>query len=173
MGKESPILILSSNKERREWIANHVLALGLRPVCCERLSEARALASREPFSAALCDNLLPDGDLRAVIGEVSRSPNRFPVVILLPGSDWDFFLSTMGLGVYLSAMALGAAACVPFPPAAGELERILEMAVKEMQRHVLARQQRERRPLPDQATPRHAKATFSRAAGRISRVRDA
>lgn len=118
----SPVLIVSGEQEHRAQLADHVFKFGLLPVCCETIADARALAERQPFSAAVSEDLLPDGDFRAVISEMRRHAARSPVVVVSRRDDWDF---------YLSAVRMGAFDSVAFPPTPGELERVLWTALTE------------------------------------------
>jgi DNA-binding NtrC family response regulator len=121
----SSVLIISGEQEHRAQLADHVFKFGLHPVCCETIADARALAERQPFSAAVSEALLPDGDFRAVISEMRRHASRSPVVVVSHSDDWDF---------YLSAVRMGAFDSVAFPPTAGELERVLWTALTETKR---------------------------------------
>ncbi|MGH9716044.1 MAG: hypothetical protein ACRD4R_04850 [Candidatus Acidiferrales bacterium] len=121
----SPVLIVSGEQEHRAQLADHVFKIGLRPVCCETIAAARALAERQPFSAALAEDLLPDGDFRAVITEMRRHAAHSPVVVVSRRDDWEF---------YLSAVRMGAFDSVNFPPTPGELERVLWTALSEIKR---------------------------------------
>lgn len=100
MPDSSPILIISGEREHRAQLADSVSKCGLFPVCC----------------AAVSDDQLPDGDFRAVIGEMRRHAAHPPVVVVSRRDDWDF---------YLSAVRMGAFDSVAFPPTPGQLERIL------------------------------------------------
>ena len=121
----SPVLIVSGEQDHRAQLAAHVFNFGLDPVCCETIADARVLAERQPFSAAVSEDLLPDGDFRAVINEMRRHPAHSPVVVVSRRDDWDF---------YLSAVRMGAFDSVAFPPTPGELERVLWTALTETKR---------------------------------------
>ncbi|MGA9883718.1 MAG: hypothetical protein WBQ34_08370 [Candidatus Acidiferrales bacterium] len=125
MLEPSPILIISGEREHRARLADHVFKFGLRPVCCETVADARALAESQPFSAALSEDQLPDGDFRAVINEMRRHSAHSPVVVVSRRDDWDFYLSTVRMGAFDS---------VAFPPTLGELERVLWTALSEVKR---------------------------------------
>jgi len=86
----SPVLIISGEQAHRAQLADHVFKFGLRPVCCETIADARALAEQQPFSAAVSEDQLPDGDFRAVITEMRRHAAHSPVVVVSGRDDWDF-----------------------------------------------------------------------------------
>ena len=121
----SPVLIVSGEQQHRAQLADHVFKFGLHPVCCETIADARALAERQPFSAAVSEDLLPDGDFRAIITEMRRHAEHSPVVVVSQRDDWDF---------YLAAVRMGAFDSVAFPPTPGELERVLWTALAEVKR---------------------------------------
>ena len=121
----SPILIISGEREHRARLASYAFKIGLRPVCCETVADARALVKSQPFCAALSEDQLPDGDFRAVITEMRRHSAHSPVVVVSGRDDWDFYLSTVRMGAFDS---------VAFPPPPGELERVLWTALSEIKR---------------------------------------
>lgn len=125
MFDSSPILIVSGEREHRARLAEDVFKFGLRPICCETVADARALAESQPFCAALAEDELPDGDFRAVVREMRRHSTSPPVVVVSRRDDWDF---------YLSAVRMGAFDSVAFPPTPGELERVLWTALSEVKR---------------------------------------
>ena len=121
----SPVLIVSGEQAHRAQLAGHVFKFGLRPVCCETIADARALAEQQSFSAAVSEDLLPDGDFRAVISEMRRHEGRSPVVVISRRDDWEFYLSTVRMGAFDT---------VAFPPTPGELERVLWTALTDPKR---------------------------------------
>ncbi len=121
----SPILIISGENEHRAQLADYVTKVGMNPVCCETVADVRALVKSQPFCAAVSEDELPDGDFRAVIGEMRRHSAHSPVVVVSRRDDWDF---------YLSAVRMGAFDSVAFPPTPGELERVLWTALREVKR---------------------------------------
>lgn len=120
-----PILIISSESDHRQILAALVSEFGLRPVCCGKIADAKALMARQDFSTVLCEDTLPDGDFRSVISEMRRLACRSPVIVLSERQDWDFYLTTVGAGAF---------EYVAFPPGPGELERVLWAAVSEWKR---------------------------------------
>jgi DNA-binding NtrC family response regulator len=122
MLKAFPVLILSGETEHRERLARAVSGCGLRPVCCGTFAAAKVLIAHQQFRVVLSEDLLPDGDFRAVIGETTRNEGKLPVVVVSRLDDWD---------CYLAAMSAGAFDYVAFPPNLGEVERILYAALSE------------------------------------------
>lgn len=123
MDKTHPVLIISGEWEHRAQLAEGVSRLGLRPVCCGTLADARALMLHESFSAALSEKSLPDATYHDVIREVRQAAGKkAPVVIVSESDGWNSYLSTLVAGAFDS---------VPFPPQPGELELVLCIALNE------------------------------------------
>ena len=125
MLRASPILIVSGERDHREKLADHVSQYGLRPICCETIADAQALMVRQRFGAVLSEDSLPDGDSRAVIGEMFRNASKAPVVIVSRRDDWDSCLA---------AVSAGAFDYVAIAPNPGLLERVLWIALSESKR---------------------------------------
>ncbi len=125
MVESSPILIISGEREHRTQLADSISKAGLFPVCCATVADVRALVKSQPFCAAVSEDQLPDGDFRAVIGEMRRHSAHPPVVVVSRRDDWDFYLSTVRMGAFDS---------VAFPPTPGELERVLWTALSGVKR---------------------------------------
>jgi DNA-binding NtrC family response regulator len=97
----------------------------LRPVCCETLAAAKALMTRQQFALAVCEDSLPDGNFRAMIGEESRRRGRQPVIVVSSRDDWES---------YLLAMRAGAFDCLSSSAGTGEVERVLAAGLQEYRR---------------------------------------
>jgi len=122
---DPPILIISSESDHRQILAARVSEFGLRPVCCGKIADAKALMVRQDFSAVLCEDTLPDGDFRSVISEMRRWTCRSPVIVVSERQGWDSYLTAVGARAF---------EYVAFPPGPGELERALWAAVSEWRR---------------------------------------
>jgi DNA-binding NtrC family response regulator len=113
-------LVICNQEEDREKIVAALLKCGLGPICCSNLQEARTLLFQEEFRVVLCGDLLSDGDFRAVLREVRKSPVHAPVIILSHTADWD---------AYLKALGAGAFDYIVCPPDPAEVKRILWSAL--------------------------------------------
>ncbi len=122
MFRAFPVLIVSGEAEHRDNLARTTSKCGLQPACCETFAAAELLIARQQLSIVLCEDLLPDGDFRAVIGETARCKPKLPVIVVSRVGDWDSCLA---------AMSAGAFDYVAFPPNPGEVERILYAALSE------------------------------------------
>ncbi len=120
-----PILVIGPEEEHRERINEIIRKCGLRPTCCGGLCEALPLLARQNFSTVFCNDILPDGDFRAIVHEVRNSDEDVPVVVLSRLADWDAYMSAVGAG------AFDYIAC---PPDSAETERILWSALSESTR---------------------------------------
>ena len=81
--------------------------------------------AQQHVSVVFCTDILSDGDLRAVIGEVKKSRAEAPVIVLSRLADWD---------AYLRAIGAGAFDYIASPPDSAETERILRSALTEPSR---------------------------------------
>jgi len=113
-------LVISSPGEDQDSVAAAVLRSGLCPIRCSTVQKARTLLGQQAFKLVLCDDTLPDGNLRAVLQEVKKSANRVPVVVLSRAADWDS---------YLKALAVGAFDLIVCPPDRAEAMRIIRSAL--------------------------------------------
>jgi DNA-binding NtrC family response regulator len=116
------ILILSGQPEHQEKLSGVLSTRGWLPVRCETLSKAKNLLKQQEIEAILCDDVLPDGDFRAVIKELKKSACQAPVVVVSEADDW---------GSYLEAMVAGAFDDVVYPPYPRDLERVVVAALAE------------------------------------------
>jgi two-component system response regulator PilR (NtrC family) len=94
----------------------------MRPVCCATRSEAAELIRQQHYCMIFCDEQLADGDFRRIIQETSQSSDKAPVIVI--SEQGDRF-------AYLDAMRAGAFDYLLFPPAAGEIERVVRAAMQE------------------------------------------
>ncbi len=79
-----PVLIVSGEAEHRNNLARATSKCGLQPVCCGTFVAAELLIARQQLCIVLCDDLLPDGDFRAVMGETARCKAKLPVTSPFP-----------------------------------------------------------------------------------------
>jgi len=115
-----PVLIICSETSQREKTVEIVRNLGLQPVECLSLTEARALIERQVFSFALCYDDLPDCNLRTALRVLSSGTKGIPVIVLSHLADWD---------AYIKALNAGAFDYIVCPPEPAETERILRLAL--------------------------------------------
>jgi DNA-binding NtrC family response regulator len=113
------VLIVSADRlqcEKVEEITRHV---GLHPVNCIALADARALIEEHTFQCVLCSDELPDCNLRTAVRVLTSATGGAPVIVLSHLADWDAYMKALGAG------AFDYIACPPDP---AETERILRLA---------------------------------------------
>ena len=115
-----PVLIVCSDAEQRSMIVNVVERIGLQCVECSSLTDARALVVRQSFQIVLCNDDLPDCNLRTAVRVLSSATGGIPVIVLSHLADWD---------AYMRALNAGAFDYIVCPPEAMETERILRLAL--------------------------------------------
>ena len=115
-----PVLIICSDPTYRDMAAEIVRNIGLQPVLCPSLSDARGLIGRQTFQFVLCGDDLPDCNLRTSLKVLSASTGHIPVIVLSHLADWD---------AYMKALSAGAFDYIACPPEPIESERILRLAL--------------------------------------------
>jgi DNA-binding NtrC family response regulator len=114
------VLIVSSDPIQCQKTEEIVCRLGLRPVRCASLTDARARIEEQAFQLVLCGDDLPDCNLRTAVRVLTSSTGGAPVIVLSHLADWD---------AYIKALSAGAFDYIACPPEAVETERILRLAL--------------------------------------------
>lgn len=123
-------LIISADPLHHQMTGEIVRQLGLEPVSCASLTDARSRTAEEAFQFILCSDDLPDCNLRTALRVLSAATGGAPVIVLSHLADWD---------AYLAALDSGAFDYIVCPPDPSETERILRLAL-------------EKNPLPHRAS---------------------
>jgi DNA-binding NtrC family response regulator len=115
-----PVLIICSDSTQGDNAAEIVRNIGLQSVICSSLTDARARIVHQAFQLILCDDNLPDCNLRTSLKVLSSSTAGVPVVVLSHLAEWD---------AYMKALSAGAFDYIACPPERIETERILRLAL--------------------------------------------
>ena len=115
-----PVLIICSDPTRRDKAAEIVCNMGLQPVVCPSLRDARALIAQQEFQFVLCGDDLPDCDLQTSLKVLAISTGGIPVIVISHLADWD---------AYMKALSAGAFDYIACPLEPIESERILRFAL--------------------------------------------
>lgn len=115
-----PVLLICSDSARSEKTAEIVRGMNLHLVVCSSLTDARTLIAQQPFHFVLCDDDLPDCNLRTSLKVLSSATGGVPVIVLSHLADWD---------AYMQALRAGAFDYIACPPERVETERILRLAL--------------------------------------------
>ena len=119
-------LVVSSDEEVRRKLAQILGQCGLAPVFASTVTESgMALAGHEVF-IVLCDDYLPDGKYVDIVKLVGQSDTKLLVVVVSRTGEWP---------EYLTAIRAGAFDYLAYPPIPGELQRIIQNALRECGRH--------------------------------------
>jgi two-component system nitrogen regulation response regulator GlnG len=116
------VLIVSADPVKHGDAGKIVRGMGLCPVTCSSLRDARDLTSREKFKFVLCDDELPDGKIAATVRALTYSTGGAPIVVLSHLADW---------GAYAKALNAGAFDYIVYPFDRIETERILRRALEQ------------------------------------------
>jgi two-component system, NtrC family, response regulator PilR len=122
MLSRAQVLIVSPDAAQRENANEIVRHMGLFPVTCTSLTDARALTGRETFKFVLCNDDLPDCNLRTSVRVLMYSTGGVPVIVLSHLADWDAYVRALNAG------AFDYIAC-PLDPI--ETERIMRLALEQ------------------------------------------
>ena len=117
-----PVLIIGSDSRHSDKAAEIVCDMGLKSVICSSLTDARALIGRQTFQFVLCNDDLPDCNLRTSLKVLSSATGGVPVIVLSHLADWD---------AYMKALSAGAFDYIAFPPERVETKRILRLALSQ------------------------------------------
>ena len=117
-----PVLMICSDSAHSEKAAEIVRDLDLQAVICSSLTDARVLIEQQMFQFVLCDDDLPDCNLRTSLKVLSSATGGVPVIVLSHLADWD---------AYLNALSAGAFDYIACPPERVETERILRLALSQ------------------------------------------
>jgi DNA-binding NtrC family response regulator len=117
-----PVLIICSDSAHGNIAAEIVRDMGLPSVICDSLTDARSHLDGQTFQLVLCDDELPDCNLRTSLKVLSSATNGIPVIVLSHLADWD---------AYMKALSAGAFDYIACPPERTETERILRHALSQ------------------------------------------
>jgi DNA-binding NtrC family response regulator len=115
-------LMVSSDPLQCRNTMEIVERLGLECVACGSLTDARTLLKGEAFQFVLCDDDLPDCNMRTAVRVLTSCTGGAPVIVLSHLADWDAYMRALGAG------AFDYIACPPDPT---EAERILRLALEQ------------------------------------------
>jgi DNA-binding NtrC family response regulator len=117
-----PVLIICSDSAHGNKAAEIVRDMSLPSVLCDSLTDARSLIEQQAFQLVLCDDELPDCNLRTALKVLSSATGGVPVIVLSHLADWD---------AYMKALSAGAFDYIACPPEPIETERILRHAISQ------------------------------------------
>lgn len=116
------VLVVSADPLHHEKTGEIVRQLGLEPVSCASLTDARARTAEQAFQLVLCSDDLPDCNLRTAIRVLSTATGGVPLIVLSHLADWD---------AYMKALSSGAFDYIVCPPDPSEAQRILRLALEQ------------------------------------------
>ena len=115
-----PVLIVCADPAQCQTAVEIVDRMGLRHVLCTSLTDARALIEHNVFQIVLCEDELPDCNLRTAIRVLSAFTGGVPIIVISHLAEWE---------AYLRALSAGAFDYIACPPEPIEAERILHLAL--------------------------------------------
>lgn len=116
------VLIVSSDSLQCRNTTEIIERLGLECLACGSLTDARTLVKEEAFQFVLCNDDLPDCNMRTAVRVLTSCTGGAPVIVLSHLADWD---------AYMRALTAGAFDYIACPPDPAEAERILRHAMEQ------------------------------------------
>jgi DNA-binding NtrC family response regulator len=116
------VLIVSPDPFQCGKTEEIIRRLGLQCTTCGSLTDARALVDELTFQFVLCNDDLPDCNLRTAVRVLTASTGGVPIIVLSHIADWD---------AYMKALSAGAFDYIACPPDPVESERILRLALEQ------------------------------------------
>jgi len=117
-----PVLIVCCDAAQGNEAMKIVRRVGLEARLCATLTDARTLTGLQIFQLVLCDDELPDCNLRTAIRVLSTSTGGVPVIVLSHLAEWP---------AYIRALSAGAFDYIACPPEPVEADRILRLAIQQ------------------------------------------
>jgi DNA-binding NtrC family response regulator len=115
-------LVVSSDEEVRRKLGEILGQCGLAAVFASTVIESCiALAAHQLF-IVLCDDCLSDGKYMDIVKFAGQSDSKVLVVVVSRTGEWP---------EYLTAIRAGAFDYLAYPPIPGELQRIIQNAIRE------------------------------------------
>ena len=121
MLKPCQALIVSVDIVSCRQIDDLLVRLGVHPVICTSLSDARSIIEEQTFQFILCSDELPDCNLRTALRVLSSSTGDAPVIVISHLADWDACMKALGAGAF---------DYIAYPLDSMEAERIIRLALE-------------------------------------------
>jgi DNA-binding NtrC family response regulator len=121
-------LVVSSDEEVRRKLGQILGQCGFAPVFASTVTESGMALAGQEVLIVLCDDCLPDGKYVDIVKLVGQSETKVLVVVVSQTGEWT---------EYLKAIRAGAFDYLAYPPIPGELQRIIQNAVRECGRQRL------------------------------------
>jgi DNA-binding NtrC family response regulator len=121
-------LVVSSDEEVRQKLGQILKQCGLAPVFASTVTESGMAPAGHEVFIVRCDDCLPDGKYVDIVKLVGQSDTKVLVVVVSQTGEWP---------EYLKAIRAAAFDYLAYPPIPGELQRIIQNAVRECGRQRL------------------------------------
>jgi DNA-binding NtrC family response regulator len=120
---QSPyVMVVFPSHEHRTSLLKAVAHAGMVPMHCETLEEAREAMKSENIQAVICEDLLPEAALDAILKQARNRTRPIAVIITSRTGEW---------GEFLKALRQGAFDYLVLPPRLDEVSRVLGLAIVE------------------------------------------
>ena len=116
------VLVVFPSDEHRILLLQAIVQAGMVPLLCESPDEAREAINGENIQVVVCEDLLPESALDAILKQTHSRMRPIPVIVTSRTGEWEEFLT---------ALRLGAFDYLVLPPRQDEVRRVLRLALAE------------------------------------------
>lgn len=97
---QSGILVVSSQRADLDALQSVLASDSLHLVTVRSYREALSALSKENVSLILCDDALPDGNWKDLLGRIAMIPDSPPLVVFTAAANKTLRVEAIGLGAY-------------------------------------------------------------------------
>ncbi|HEY1471641.1 MAG TPA: hypothetical protein VGF61_21565 [Candidatus Acidoferrum sp.] len=99
MENEVDVLIVSSRIGNKRTLLRTLEGLPVNTFSASTVFQALEFLATHPMAIVFCDERLPDGSYRDLLGAVPTSPQVNRLIVLLCTGEWEEYLEALRLGV--------------------------------------------------------------------------
>lgn len=98
MDNDVDVLIVSSRIENKRTLLRTLESLPVNTFSASTVFQAQEFLATHPMAIVFCDERLPDGSYRDLVGSVSSSPQMNRLIVVLCTGEWAEYLDALRLG---------------------------------------------------------------------------
>lgn len=116
------VLVVFPSDEHRILLLQAIVQAGMIPLLCESSDEAREVIKDENIQIVVCEDLLPESALDAILKQIHSRERPIPVIVTSRTGEWEEFLRVLRQGAFDYLV---------LPPRQDEVRRVLKLALAE------------------------------------------
>jgi len=98
MENEVDVLIVSSRIENKRTLLRTLQGLPVNTFAASTICQALEFLATHPLAVVFCEERLPDGSYRDLLGSVSSSPQMNRLIVVQCTGEWEEYLEALRLG---------------------------------------------------------------------------